>query len=153
MSSIEYTNLSISELVKQLEHDMKFGEIILIERLPPVREYERYRDVLMNILKEFHIALVLIRIIFKNGMKRNYAILIQGEGELNKLPEKGEVQGFIIECTENKCVKKVYQSMKFTSSQELISNIQKFAELYHESEVRIIQLKMPEAYSEHIQLF
>lgn len=138
---------NVVDLIEELAKDLERSDVLFIERLPPVREWERYRDVILKILREFHIALIIVRVIFRSERK-GYAIIIKGEGELNQLPSKGVVEGFLVKCINDECEKIIYKEVTFNNPQELVENIQKFAKLYHKAEARIVEYKMPEAYRE-----
>ncbi len=153
VTEVIYSDKTVLEMLKKLENDLTGGNIVLVERLPPVRETEKYREHIVNILKEFHKAFILIRVVFSDGTRRGYAIVISGEGELGEIPERGIVEGFEVEYLKDRKIKIVYRPVAYTSSRELIVNIEKFAKLYHESEVRIVELKLPEAYREHTLLY
>ncbi len=154
-SPVVKVDKTVYDMLRELEHDLQEGDIVLVERLPPVRESEKYRDHILNILKEFHKAFIFVRIVFRDGSRRGYAIIISGEeGELGNIPEKGIVEGFIVNYSKDGTKTKiVYKEVKFSNSRELVQNLEKFAKLYHESEVRIIDLKLPEAYREHSLLY
>ncbi|NPA69559.1 MAG: hypothetical protein GXO26_02010 [Crenarchaeota archaeon] len=153
VTEVIYSEETVLDMLKKLENDLLRGNIILVERLPPVRETEKYRDHIANILKEFHKAFILVRIVFADGVRRGYAIIISGEGELGELPQRGIVEGLEVEYSGDKKRKIVYRPVAFTSPQELVSNLERFAKLYHESEVRIVELKLPEAYREQTLLY
>ena len=148
-TKIVEVNDDVYKLIQELKNDLKRQDLVFIERLPPVREYERYRDIILNILKEYHIALVLIRLVFKNGERKGYAILIKGEeGILGQIPNKGIVEGYVVQCKDNERLKVIYKSTKFESPQEIASKVYEFARIYHEAEARIIEMKLPEAYQD-----
>jgi len=147
------TGDSVIKMLQELEHDLKEGDIVLVERLPPVRESEKYREHILNILKEFHKAFIFVRIVFRDGTRKGYAIIISGEGELGDVPTKGIVEGFEVIYQGNEKIKRIYSPVTFEDPKELLINIEKFAKLYHESEVRIIELKFPDAYREYSLLY
>jgi hypothetical protein len=149
-----YSDETVLDMLAKLEQDLTSGDIVLVERLPPVRESEKYRDHILNILREFHRACIYVRIVFRDGTRRGYAFIISGEGELGQLPERGIVEGFVVEYRPSgEKYRVVYKPVAFTNTGELIDKLEKFAKLYHSSEVRIIELKIPEAYREHILFF
>ncbi len=153
VTEVIYSEETVLDMLKKLENDLLKGNIILVERLPPVRETEKYRDHIANILREFHKAFILVRIVFADGVRRGYAIIISGEGELGELPQRGIVEGLEVEYSNDRKRKIVYRPVAFTSPQELVNNLERFAKLYHESEVRIVELKLPEAYREQTLLY
>ncbi|NPB00038.1 MAG: hypothetical protein GXO10_01550 [Crenarchaeota archaeon] len=153
VTEVIYSEETVLDMLRKLENDLLKGNIILVERLPPVRETEKYRDHIANILREFHKAFILIRIVFADGVRRGYAIIISGEGELGEIPQRGIVEGLEVEYMGDKKRKIVYRPVAFTSPQELVNNLERFAKLYHESEVRIVELKLPEAYREQTLLY
>ncbi|NPA23639.1 MAG: hypothetical protein GXO23_05035 [Crenarchaeota archaeon] len=153
VTEVVYSDETVLDMLRKLENDLLKGNIILVERLPPVRETEKYRDHIVNILREFHKAFILVRIVFADGIRRGYAIIITGEGELGEIPQRGIVEGLEVEYTSEKKRKVVYRPVAFTSAKELMNNLERFARLYHESEVRIVELKLPEAYREQTLLY
>ncbi len=140
-------------MLQELERDLKEGDIVLVERLPPVRESEKYREHILNILKEFHKAFIFVRLVFRDGTRKGYAIIISGEGELGEIPSRGTVEGFQVIYKGDDKVKRVYTPVTFTDAKELLLNLEKFAKLYHESEVRIIEMRFPDAYREYSLLY
>ncbi len=153
VTEVVYSEKTVLDMLKKLENDLTQGNIILVERLPPIRETEKYREHILNILREFHKAFIIVRIVFSDGTRRGYGIIISGEGELGQIPERGIVEGFEVEYLPDKKRKIVYKPVAFISSKELMINLERFAKLYHDSEVMILELKLPEAYREHTLLF
>jgi len=109
VTEVIYSDKTVLEMLKKLENDLTGGNIVLVERLPPVRETEKYREHIVNILKEFHKAFILIRVVFSDGTRRGYAIVISGEGELGEIPERGIVEGFEVEYLKDRKIKIVYR--------------------------------------------
>ncbi len=131
------------DMLNELMSDLSRNDLLLIERLPYVREYERYRDVVTNILKSFHIALVLVRITFNDGSKRGYVFLIRGEtGEIGKVPTSGIVEGYVVSIDRNGSRKILYSPAKFNDPNEVASRIIEFANMYRRAEERISQLQL-----------
>lgn len=145
---------NVFEMLDELMNDLNRNDLSLIERLPYVREYERYRDVVANILKSFHIALVLVRISFSDGAKRGYVFLIRGEsGEIGKIPASGTVEGYVIDVSKNGSRKILYNPVKFSNPNEVIGRIMEFANMYRKSEERISQLQLLKEADRDYELF
>ncbi len=133
------TGRNVMDMLNELLNDLNRDDLSLIERLPYVREYERYRDVITNILREFHIALVLVRLTFNDGSRKGYVFLIKGEGgELGKIPTSGTVEGYVVSIKGNDRKKLLYSSVAFnrlmTSPQGLWSSqtcIERLRREYH----------------------
>ncbi len=76
-------NKKAGAMLDELMKDLSRNDLALLERLPHVRETERYRDVIINTLREFHISLVLVRLVFDDGKIKGYSFLIRGgDGEV-----------------------------------------------------------------------
>ncbi len=136
---------SVTELLEELKNDLSRNDIKSIARLPLIREYERYRDVILTLLREFHIALVLIRLSFENGELKNYAFLIKGEeGAYGEIPSKGIVEGHLIHVIRGIGRKFVYQPIRFNNSSEVASKVFEFAELYRKVEEKISRERLIE---------
>jgi hypothetical protein len=143
MSSVVNTDKSVMDLLNELLNDLNRDDLVLVERLPYVREYERYRDVITNILKEFHIALVLVRVTFSDGSRKGYVFLIRGEGgELGKLPTMGVVEGYVVTMKGSDKRKLLYMPVKFEKAGDVEARIMEFANMYRRAEERISQLRL-----------
>ncbi len=149
-----YSDDTVLSMLSKLEKDFESPEVVLVERLPPVKEPERYRDYVLKILREFHRVCIFVRVVFRDGSRRGYAFQIYGEGELGELPEKGYVEGVMVEYGGDGTKRKVvYRPVGYTSSRELVEQLEKFAKLFHESELRVLEHKLDEAYREQLVLF
>jgi len=149
-----YSDDTVLTMLSRLEDDFNSPDVILVERLPPVREPERYRDYVLKILREFHRVCIFVRIVFRDGSRRGYAFQIYGEGELGELPEKGHVEGQIVEYLPGNVKRKiVYRPVAYTSSRELVDKLERFAKLFHESEIKVLERRLDEAYKEQLILF
>ena len=135
-------NRPVSTMLEELKADLNKSDLVLVERIPHIKETERYRDVVSNTLKEFGIALVLIRLMFKDGSSKGYAFLMR---VINEASGIAEVEGFIIENRQGARVKRIYDKESI-SIKDLIPMIVEFAELYRRAEERIIQLGLVDAY-------
>ena len=154
VTHVTYSDETVLSMLSKLESDFRCSDIMLVERLPPVREPERYRDYVVKILREFHRVCIFVRIVFGNGLTRGYAIQIHGEGELGQLPERGYVEGFTVEYHPDGTKRSVfYRPVGYTSSKELVEQLERFARLFHESELKIVERKLDEAYRERLVLF
>ena len=137
------TGKNVMDMLNELLNDLNRDDLSLIERLPYVREYERYRDVITNILREFHIALVLVRITFNDGSRKGYVFLIRGEGgELGKIPTSGIVEGYIVSVKGNDRKKLLYSPVTFNRAEDVAARIMEFANMYRKAEERISQLQL-----------
>ncbi|WP_054853356.1 MULTISPECIES: hypothetical protein [Vulcanisaeta] len=137
------TGRNVMDMLNELLNDLNRDDLSLIERLPYVREYERYRDVITNILREFHIALVLVRITFNDGSRKGYVFLIRGEGgELGKIPTSGVVEGYVVSVKGNDRKKLLYNPVNFSKSDDVAARIMEFASMYRKAEERISQLQL-----------
>ncbi|GAB6948233.1 hypothetical protein JCM16161A_23630 [Vulcanisaeta sp. JCM 16161] len=137
------TGRNVMDMLNELLNDLNRDDLSLIERLPYVREYERYRDVITNILREFHIALVLVRLTFNDGSRKGYVFLIKGEGgELGKIPTSGTVEGYVVSIKGNDRKKLLYSSVAFNRADDVASRIMEFANMYRKAEERISQLQL-----------
>ena len=137
------TGKNVMDMLNELLNDLNRDDLSLIERLPYVREYERYRDVITNILREFHIALVLVRITFNDGSRKGYVFLIRGEGgELGKIPTSGIVEGYVVSVRGNDRKKLLYNPVTFSKADDVATRIMEFANMYRKAEERISQLQL-----------
>ncbi|ADN51749.1 hypothetical protein [Vulcanisaeta distributa] len=137
------TGRSVMDMLNELLNDLNRDDLTLIERLPYVREYERYRDVITNILREFHIALVLVRLTFNDGSRKGYVFLIRGEGgELGRIPTSGVVEGYVVSVKGNDRKKLLYNSVTFNRADDVATRIIEFANMYRKAEERISQLQL-----------
>ncbi len=137
------TGKSVMDMLNELLNDLNRDDLSLIERLPYVREYERYRDVITNILREFHIALVLVRITFNDGSRKGYVFLIRGEsGELGKVPTSGVVEGYVVSARNSDRKKLLYNPVAFNRADDVAARIMEFANMYRRAEERISQLQL-----------
>ncbi|KUO81823.1 MAG: hypothetical protein RXN89_02295 [Vulcanisaeta sp.] len=141
--SVVNTGRSVMDMLNELLSDLNRDDLVLVERLPYVREYERYRDVITNILREFHIALVLVRVTFTDGSRKGYVFLIRGEGgELGKIPTTGVVEGYVVTIKGNDRRKFVYNPARFDRAEDVGARIIEFANMYRKAEERISQLQL-----------
>ncbi|MGC8543631.1 MAG: hypothetical protein ACP5NQ_06785 [Vulcanisaeta sp.] len=137
------TGRNVMDMLNELLNDLSRDDITLVERLPYVREYERYRDVITNILREFHIALVLVRITFNDGLRKGYVFLIRGEGgDLGKIPTSGIVEGYVVSIKGNDRRKYLYSPISFNKAEDVATRIMEFANMYRKAEERIAQLQL-----------
>ena len=137
------TGRNVMDMLNELLNDLNRDDLSLIERLPYVREYERYRDVITNILREFHIALVLVRITFNDGSRKGYVFLIRGEGgELGKIPTTGVVEGYVVSISGSARRKLLYSPVTFNRADDVATRIMEFANMYRKAEERISQLQL-----------
>ena len=137
------TGRNVMDMLNELLNDLSRDDITLVERLPYVREYERYRDVITNILREFHIALVLVRITFNDGSRKGYVFLIRGEGgDLGKIPTSGIVEGYVVSIKGNDRRKYLYSPISFNKAEDVATRIMEFANMYRKAEERIVQLQL-----------
>jgi hypothetical protein len=137
------TGKNVMDMLNDLLNDLSRDDLSLIERLPYVREYERYRDVITNILREFHIALVLVRVTFNDGSRKGYVFLIRGEGgELGKIPVSGIVEGYVVSVKGGDKRKLLYSPVSFSRSDDVAARIMEFANMYRKAEERISQLQL-----------
>ncbi len=137
------TGRNVMDMLNELLNDLSRDDITLVERLPYVREYERYRDVITNILREFHIALVLVRITFNDGSRKGYVFLIRGEGgDLGKIPTSGIVEGYVVSIKGNDRRKYLYSPISFNKAEDVATRIMEFANMYRKAEERIAQLQL-----------
>jgi len=124
------TGRNVMDMLNELLNDLSRDDITLVERLPYVREYERYRDVITNILREFHIALVLVRITFNDGSRKGYVFLIRGEGgDLGKIPTSGIVEGYVVSIKGNDRRKYLYSPISFNKAEDVATRIMEFANM------------------------
>nr|KJR72486.1 MAG: hypothetical protein TU36_01765 [Vulcanisaeta sp. AZ3] len=143
LMSVVDTGRSLLDMLNELLSDLNRSDLVLVERLPYVREYERYRDVITNILREFHIVLVLVRIMFNDGSRKGYVFLIRGEGgELGKLPTSGVVEGYVVSIKGNEKKKFLYSPVRFDKAEDVSARIMEFANMYRRAEERISQLQL-----------
>lgn len=138
------TGRGVMDMLNELLNDLNRDDLTLIERLPYVREYERYRDVITNILREFHIALVLVRLTFNDGSRKGYVFLIRGGegGELGRIPTSGVVEGYVVSVKGNDRKKLLYNSVTFNRADDVATRIIEFANMYRKAEERISQLQL-----------
>jgi hypothetical protein len=146
--SVVNINKKASVMLDELVKDLSRNDLLLLERLPHVRETERYRDVILNTLREFHISLVLVRLVFSDGKVKGYSFLIRGNGDIGSLPTSGSVEGFIVEHGKGKSIKYVYETEEFLGGSELGERIKAFADMYRKAEERLTELRFREAYRE-----
>lgn len=138
----------VSAMLDELINDLSRNDLVLLERLPHVRETERYRDVILNTLREFHISLVLVRLVFGEGRVKGYSFLIKGEGDVGSLPNSGVIEGFIVEHGGGKSRKLVYEPEEFSGGADLEGKVKVFADMYRKAEARLVELRFREAYRE-----
>ncbi len=137
------TGKNVMDMLSDLLSDLNRDDIKLVERLPYVREYERYRDVITSILKEFHIALILVRLTFNDNSRKGYVFLIRGEdGELGKIPTSGIVEGYVVDIKGAERKKFLYNPAMFSRSEDVAARIMEFANMYRKAEERISQLQL-----------
>ncbi|BDR93038.1 hypothetical protein [Vulcanisaeta souniana] len=137
------TGKNAMDMLNDLLNDLNRDDITLVERLPYVREYERYRDVVTSILKEFHIALVLVRLTFNDNSRKGYVFLIRGEsGELGKIPTSGVVEGYVVSIKGTDRKKFLYKPAAFNRPEDVAARIMEFANMYRKAEERISQLQL-----------
>jgi hypothetical protein len=133
----------VNAMISSLMEDLGRDDLVLVERLPYVREFERYRDVVRNILREFHMALVLVRLAFMDGTRKRYVFLVRGdEGEVGSLSTSGNVEGYVIVSNRSGGEKRIYRSVRFSGPEEVVGRIIELARAYRRAEERISELRM-----------
>ncbi|GGP21355.1 hypothetical protein GCM10007981_12840 [Thermocladium modestius] len=141
-------NKKAGAMLDELMKDLSRNDLALLERLPHVRETERYRDVIINTLREFHISLVLVRLVFDDGKIKGYSFLIRGDGEVGSLPSSGVVEGFIVEHGGGRSTKFLYEPEEFNGGADLEGRVKMFADMYRKAEERLTELRFKKVYRE-----
>jgi len=132
----------VNSMLRSLMSDLNRDDLVLIERLPYVREFERYRDVVRNILREFHMALILVRLAFADGTKKGYVFLVRGDGgSVGSIPESGTVEGYVL-VSNGEGEKLIYEPVRFSEPNEVVERIMEFAQAYRRAEERIAELRI-----------
>lgn len=137
-------NKPVSEMLNELSRDLNREDLVLVERMPQIKETERYRDMVISMLKEFHIALVLVRLVFRSGEVKGYVFLIKGE-DSGEVPTHGHVEGYIIVKNTGGLSKYIYNP-EDAPLDYLAKEVLSFADLYRKAEERVIELGLSEAY-------
>ncbi|MFP3239455.1 MAG: hypothetical protein RXQ00_09645 [Caldivirga sp.] len=138
-------NKPVTSMLSELSSDLARDDLVLVERMPQIKETERYRDVVISMLREFHIALVLVRLVFRSGEVKGYVFLIKGDvgGEA---PSSGHVEGYVIVRDHRGRVTKYIYNPEDAPLDYLAREVLTFADLYRKAEERIIKLGLTEAY-------
>lgn len=135
----------VSQMLKELERDLNRDDLVFVERMPQIKESERYRDMVLSMFREFHIALVLIRMVFRGGETRAYVFLVRGVGE-SGVPTGGVVDGYVLVREANGKVTKYIYDSEEAPMDYLSREVLEFADLYRRAEERVIEHGLAEAY-------
>jgi len=129
---------SVSVLLEELLSDLSRGDLVYLERVPPPRAGERYRDLVVRNFLEFGIGVVLVKLGFASGRWKFYALIAKNDWSGNAV-----VEGHVID--NGKVLE--YEPMKLPVA-EVASGVEKFANAYWKSEERILGRKIEEVYRE-----
>jgi hypothetical protein len=138
-------NKPVTSMLSELSSDLARDDLVLVERMPQIKETERYRDVVISMLREFHIALVLVRLVFRSGEVKGYVFLIKGDVG-SETPSSGHVEGYVIVRDHGGRVTKYIYNPEDAPLDYLAREVLTFADLYRKAEERIIKLGLTEAY-------
>lgn len=129
---------SVSSLLEELLLDLNREDLVYLERVPPPRAGERYRDLVVRNFLEFGIGIVLVKLGFADGRWKFYALVAR-----NSWSGSAVVEGHLI--SNGKVLE--YDPMSLPVS-EVASGVEKFANAYWKAEERILGRKIEEAYRE-----
>ncbi len=138
-------NKPVTAMLSELSSDLGRDDLVLVERMPQIKETERYRDVVISMLKEFYVTLVLVRLVFKNGEVKGYVFLIKVD-DSGEASGNGHVEGYVIVKDHRGRVTKYVYNPEDAPLDYLAREVLTFAELYRKAEERIIKLGLTEAY-------
>ncbi len=138
-------NKPVTTMLGELSNDLNRDDLVLVERMPQIKETERYRDVVINMLKEFHVTLVLVRLVFKSGEVKGYVFLVKAD-DSSEVPGNGHVEGYVIVRDHRGRITKYVYNPEEAPLDYLAREVLTFAELYRKAEERVIKLGLTEAY-------
>jgi hypothetical protein len=129
--------MTVVELLRQLESDLRRNDLSHVERVPAPRAGERYRDVVFRFFMEYGVATVYIRVLAPS-LDRRYVITAKYDWAAG-----GVIEGWVIEGD----AVKVYEPIAL-SVEDIGRSLDYYGNVFWSAEERILARKMSEAYEE-----